>query len=377
MSTRTARLATVATVAALALFCASSATAGPVPLTPVDLSAGGNNASTPQVAVDPAGDTVAVWSRSNGFNEIVQAASRPAGGAWSGPVDLSAGGGNALEPQVAIDGSGNAVAVWSRSNGSRTVVQAAVMGAGGAWSPAVDLSDAERNASAPQVAVDPAGNAVAVWSRFNGLNDIVQAASRRAGGAWSGPVDLSVGGGNAGQAQVAIDGSGNAVAVWSRYDGANFIVQSSARAAGGGWSSPPTDLSAAGGPAGEPQVAVGGGGEAVAVWSRNDGANLIVQSAARAGGGAWSGAVDLSTAGLNSKEPQVTLSPGGEAVAVWVREAGGFNTLAQAALRPPGEAGPGRPTSHPADRSPMRPRSRSTRPGMRSPSGPTAPPPPR
>jgi uncharacterized protein YheU (UPF0270 family) len=334
MSARSARLASVA--GALALLCATSASASPVPLTPVDLSAGGNDAAAPQVAVDPAGDAVTVWSRDNGPNSIVQAASRPAGGTWSGPVDLSVAGRDAVEPQVAIDGSGNAVAVWSRSNGSRTVVQAATMAAGGGWSAPIDLSNAEWNAETPQVAVNAAGDAVVVWSRYNGLNNIAQAASRPAGGTWSGAVDLSVAGRDAVEPQVAIDGSGNAVAVWSRSNGSDFIVQSSTRAGGGPWSSPPTDLSTAGGPAGEPQVAIGTSGEAVVVWSRGDGANLVVQSAARAAGGPWSEAVDLSTAGSDSQEPQVTLAQGGEAVAVWARDATGFSTIAQAALRPPG-----------------------------------------
>jgi hypothetical protein len=333
MSARPVRLALAA--AALALFCASGAAAAPLPLAPVDLSAGGQDAAGPQIAVDPAGDAVAVWSRFNGANQIVQAASRPAGGVWSGAVDISVAGGDAVEPQVAIDGSGNAVAAWSRNGGLRTVVQAATVAAGGGWSAPADLSNPEGSATTPQVAIDADGEAVVVWSCFNGLNQIVQAASRPAGGGWSGAVDISVAGGDAVEPQIAIDGSGNAVAVWSRNGGANFIVQSSTRPAGGSWSSP-TDLSAAGGPAGEPRVAIGASGEALVVWSRNDGANLIVQSAARAAAGTWSQAVDLSTAGSNSDEPQVTLASGGEAIAVWTRDTAGFNTVAQTTLRPAG-----------------------------------------
>ena len=335
MSARSALLASAAGV--LALLCPTVSLAAPMPLSPVDLSAGGMNAASPQVAVDPAGDAVAVWSRSDGANEIVQAASRPAGGAWTGAVDLSVAGRDAVEPAVAIDSAGNAVAVWSRSNGSRTVVQTATMAAAGGWSAPIDLSNAESNAEAPQVAVAPNGEAVIVWSLFNGANQIVQAASRPAGGTWTGAVDLSVAGRDAVEPAVTIDSAGNAVAVWSRSDGSAFIVQSSTRA-GGAWSSPPTDLSAAGGSAGEPWIAIDANGEAVVVWSRSDGTNLIVQSAARAAGGAWSEAVSLSAAGSSSREPRVTMTPGGEALAVWARDALGFNTLAQVAQRSPGGA---------------------------------------
>src|ERR1051325_6115370 len=96
-----------------------------------DLSAAGQNASSPQVAIDPAGDAVAVWTRFNGTNTIIQSASRPAGGAWSAPLDLSAAGQNASSPQIAVDPAGNAVAVWTRSNGTNNIIQTASKPAGG------------------------------------------------------------------------------------------------------------------------------------------------------------------------------------------------------------------------------------------------------
>jgi hypothetical protein len=46
----------------------------------------------------------------------------------------------------------------------------------GRWRPPVDLSAAGQNAGIAQIAVDPHGNAAAVWRRSNGVNMIVQAA---------------------------------------------------------------------------------------------------------------------------------------------------------------------------------------------------------
>ena len=102
---------------------------------------------------------------------------------WLAPVDLSAAGQNAFAPQVASDAQGNAVAVWERSDGTNTIIQAAARpAASGAWQSPVDLSAAGQNSFAPQVAFDPQGNAVAVWERFNGSNYIVQAAGYDAAG---------------------------------------------------------------------------------------------------------------------------------------------------------------------------------------------------
>ncbi|MGZ6662729.1 MAG: hypothetical protein ACXVHL_36000 [Solirubrobacteraceae bacterium] len=235
------------------------------------------------MAVDGQGNAIAVWQRSDGTNTIVQAAARAAGGSFGAPQDLSTAGQTAYDPQVAVDGQGNAIAVWQRFDGTNTVVQAAVRAVGGSFGAPQDLSAAGQTAYDPQVAVDGRGNAIAVWSASDGTNFIVQAAVRAAGGSFGAPQDLSAAGQTANDPQVAVDGQGNAIAVWSRSNGTNDIVQAAARAAGGTFGAP-QDLSAAGQDAHVPQVAVDRRGDAIAVWSRSNGTNYIVQAAARAAG---------------------------------------------------------------------------------------------
>ena len=286
--------------------------------TPDNLSAAGQNATVPQVAIDSSGNAIAIWLRSNGTNAIVQAATRPAGGSWSTPEDLSAAGQNASTPQVAIDPAGDVIAVWSRSNGTNTIVQAASRPAGGSWSSPTDLSEVSQNAAQPQVAVNQSGDVVAVWERSNGANTIIQAASRPTGGSWSAPVNLSEAGQNANAPQVAIDPAGDAVAVWNRASGANTIIQASSALAGGSWSTP-IDVSEAGPSTGASRVALDSNGDAVAVWRRSNGANTIIQAASRPTGGSWSAPVNLSEAGQNANQPRVAIDPDGDAVAIWSR----------------------------------------------------------
>lgn len=45
--------------------------------TPVNLSAAGQSASAPQVAVDAVGDAVVTWQRSDGANQRIQASAGP------------------------------------------------------------------------------------------------------------------------------------------------------------------------------------------------------------------------------------------------------------------------------------------------------------
>jgi hypothetical protein len=318
---------------ALALLGPGAAAAAPAWLSPVDLSAAGQSADLPQGAVDSQGDAVALWRRSNGTNTIVQGAIRPAGGSWQTPDDLSTAGEDASQPHVAVDPLGDAVAVWERYNGSNWIIQGAVRPAGGAWQAADDLSATGQNAlGVPEVAVDSQGDAVAVWQRYNGSNWIIQGAVRPAGGTWEAPVDLSATGQNALVPQVAVDAQGDAVAVWQRFNSTTNIIQGAVRPAGGSWQTA-IDLSATGGNALNPQVAVDSQGDAVAVWQRSNGANYIVQRAARPAGGAWQAPTDLSAAGRDALFPQVTADSGGDAVAVWERS-NGTNEIVQGAVKP-------------------------------------------
>jgi hypothetical protein len=323
---------------------ATLASAGPVAaapawLAPTDLSAPGRDGVEPQVAVDAGGDTVAVWGRSNGSDFIIQASSRPAGGGWTPPVDLSAVGRSATEPQVAIGPGGSAVAVWARTNGAHVVVQGASKPAGGAWTPVVDLSDSDQPAGEPQVAIDSAGRAVAVWQRRDGFNTIVQSSflASVGGGVWSKPVDLSAKGENAKEPQLGVDGAGNVVAVWTRLEGTDTIAQTAFGSSGGAWGAA-KDLSKAGGDAKEPQIALDPGGGAVAVWSRTVGGVATVQAAEMApGGGTWLEALDLTGAGEDATEPDVALA-GGRAVAVWSLGSAGPYTSIESREKPNGGA---------------------------------------
>ena len=70
---------------------------------------------------------------------------------------------DAASPQIAVDGSGNALAVWYQSDGTRTNIWANRFSAG-AWGTAqlIETTNAGQ-ALFPQIAVNGIGNAIAVW----------------------------------------------------------------------------------------------------------------------------------------------------------------------------------------------------------------------
>ena len=303
---------------------------------PVVLSKKGQFVEAPQIAVDAAGKAVAVWQGLVARNVMIQSASRLPGGAWSRPVDVSTKGGDSTSPRIAIDTAGRAVAVWQRYTGG-TVAQSASLRPGGAWSRPVNLSKKGQEALGPQVAVDAAGEAVAVWRTVNG-NVVLQSASRRPRGAWSAPAGVSKKGEEVASPQVAIDAGGEAVVVWERIlDGNTHSVRSAVRSPRGAWSRP-VGLGRKGRDGTAPEVAIGASGEAVAVWEGR-GSHTIIESAARPPGGNWSAPAELSAGGRNALRPQVALDAAGEAVAIWQRY-DGKNTIIESAARLPGAAWP-------------------------------------
>jgi len=193
---------------------------------PDDVSAAGQDTGQPAVAMNDAGLAIAVWTRLDG-TDTIQASVRPAGGDWADPDDLSNASQNAAEPDVAIDETGDAVAVWTRFNGANDIVQGAVRTAGGDWADPEDLSASGQHGASPVVAANDAVGAVAMWHRSDGSNLRVQAAVRPPAGDWSNPDTLSAAGENAGFADVALDAAGNAIAVFGRKGADGPFVQAS------------------------------------------------------------------------------------------------------------------------------------------------------
>lgn len=286
-----------------------------------------------QVGVDNAGNSVAIWERQAGGGTTVQAATLPFAGTWSSPADVSSLSpilpGDFQNPQIAVDAAGNAVAVWVESNAITTFIQAARLPFGqSTWIPATaDLSGP--NAFAPQVGVDAHGNAVAVWIGTVGSHTVIQGATLPFGtNTWFPTTNLSSTSFNSTTPQVAVDPSGNAVAVWT-IQLPNRIVQSATMNFGSGvWVPATANLSAPGQNAARPQVDVDHNGNAVAVWSRSDGTNLIVQGATLAFSPTpphtWVATSDLSLTGVDSQFAQVSVDPFGNAVAVWLESTNGI-----------------------------------------------------
>ena len=145
-------------------------------LEPTTLSGLDANGGYPAVAaVNDSGQAVVVWSVKVSGEYAVFASSRQSNGSWTAGVPISGKSTESMAQAVAMNASGQVVAVWSRLTGGHWVMETATRQPNGTWSAAEPLSELDEDSSSPAVAVNAAGDAVAGWVRFDGT---VQASVR-------------------------------------------------------------------------------------------------------------------------------------------------------------------------------------------------------
>ncbi|MFO8050666.1 MAG: hypothetical protein R6V01_03080, partial [Thermoplasmatota archaeon] len=275
------------------------------------------SAYDPQVAFDPSGNAIAVWRQHDGTRYNIWANRYEAGTGW-GTAQLieTDNSGAAYGPEVAFDPSGNAIAVWHQSDGTRYNIWANRYEAGTGWGTAQLIeTDNSGDAYDPQVAIDPSGNAIAVWRQHDGTRYNIWANRYEAGTGW-GTAQLieTDNSGDAYDPQVAIDPSGNAIAVWRQYDGTQNNIYANRYTAGAGWGAAQIIETDNSGYAYDPQVAFDPEGNAIAVWHQSDGGVSNILANRYTAGTGWGTAqlIETDNSG-HAYDPQVAIDPSGNA----------------------------------------------------------------
>lgn len=293
-----------------------------------------NPAYTPDVGIDSSGNAIAVWvySVSSWFNPTYASRYAAATGTWSAPVDITTGGlinSNSAVPKIAMNGSGKAVVagstpmssveyrVWAASfDGTSWGLVAVIDGVIGAGGGGTLLPT-------PQVSMNDNGDAIAVWDqKANGARQEDIWANRYSGASSSwgtaaiiGPGDTGTGN-DATEPQVAIDSSGNAIAVWHLIN-VEPEIRARRYVVGAGWGTI-VGLDATTGFDMHPQIAADNNGNALAVWS-NQGKAYAKRYIAGTGWGATITTLEANSNAANAENSPIAMNKGcGNAIAVWL-----------------------------------------------------------
>jgi hypothetical protein len=317
---------------ALMFIAAPAAQAGgPAWLAAIPASPVNANAQQPDVASDTRGDVVAVWSASDGTNDLIESAYRqPGSGNVFNPKPVTADGSNATAPRVAMNGHGAAVAVWQTDAGQ---VQAAYMQPGAVTFGApqtlrTDASTPQNYPMAPQVAIDDAGDAVVVWQHKSGGKDAIEGAyAPSSSGTFGAFASISIDPNHDWDAPaVAMDGAGEATVVWYGFNGVSQVWAAQAPLATPGTFGTPVMLSDPAKNAETPAVSMDGAGAATVVWQQVAANNheAIFEADSASGGTFTTGTQMTPVSTVDYANPQVAENARGDTAAAWADDFFGY-----------------------------------------------------
>ncbi len=346
------------TVLILAAFASPAFANSPTWLSPVSLSASGQNAASPVVAMDGNGDTQAAWVAPDGntANPAFQGVLRTAGpgNAFGAVQTVSDDSQVASSPQVGEDQNGNAEGIWVQ-NGEIWGSWSTNDGINYGSPPGTEIDSPNTGESDPRIAVDPNGNVIAVWVWNDGTNNVIRAAFAPTGsaGTFGTPVTLSNDTFPSSNPQIAEDPNGDAIVVWQQSNGTNLETQYAYRPQGSATSwTGAQEVDTESGDETSPVVAMDGNGNATVAWVFNDGTNEIIQEALGtpselSGGQVFNAQQNLTTDSGNASNPAIADDGNGDTAVVWALggdaqaavEASGSSSFSSNATLGPVDAG--------------------------------------
>lgn len=276
--------------------------------------------SEPEVAMNEAGEAVAVWQQAGQSQETATASVRTPSGEWGPPETLSPDGAFYTDIDVAVGPAGEAVAVWSEnptygpSSGYR--IEGSFRPAGGHWEPSVAISEDSYgyDSYSPQVAIAPTGQIVAAWnSYYNGDDRWTIQVAEKQGKKWSAPQVVS---GKRKTASPKLEASNaGAAVVWQGEEDEKKWIEAASRT-GSEWTEP---VELAGPESFGPQIGTDGAGNAVAIWSSLYVEGGEVESSTLPVGGQWSEPTSISgPVALGERAgARLAVAPDGQTLATW------------------------------------------------------------
>src|SRR3989344_188965 len=283
------------------------------------------NAVNPQIAIDGNNNAIAVWSQSDGTRNNIWSNRYTASTNTWGTAELleTDNAGDAYVPQIAIDGNNNAIVVWYQSDGVRTNLYSNRYTAStNTWGIAELIeTDNVGNASSPQIAIDANNNAVVVWAQNDGARDNVWSNRYTASTNTWGTAELieTDDAGGATAPQIAVDGNNNAIAVWNQSDGTRDNIWSNRYTASTNtWGAAELLETDDAGTANSPQIAIDANNNAMAIWYQSDGtSNNIYSNRYTISTNSWGTAQLVEVDAGAATGPQIAIDTNNNAMAVW------------------------------------------------------------
>ena len=283
---------------------------------------------SPQIAIDGDGNAIAIWKQFDGQEHRYIRSNRYVDGTgWGTAERITTVVNNVSSPQIAMDRNGNAIAVWEQYDGTRYDIWSNQYTDGTGWGTdeRIQTNDA-RYASSPQIAIDGNGKAIAIWEQTDGQNHRSIWSNRYVDGTgWD--TDERIETNNVESIyryspQIAMDGNGNAIAVWEQYDGTRYNILSNHYTDGISWGIAELIETNNVGTASSPQIAIDGNGNAITIWKQSDGTRYNIWSNRYVDGIGWGTSKLIETHNTSASYPQIAIDGNGNAIGIWIQDDG-------------------------------------------------------
>jgi len=229
---------------------------------------------SPRVAISQDGSALLVWVEDQ--PSAIRASHYAPGEGWSGPEQLDRSSDQYLVSgvDVAMDQGGRAIATWRRQGNEPSIV-ASRYEPGRGWLEPERIDDSNAaDGYDTRVAVNPGGDAIAIWLGGDGSGGRVFANQYTPASGWQASEAIDSGDSWIEGPEVAIDGSGNGIAVWRQdyYDGAFSSTRITANryTPNDGWRDPEPIEADSQSYSYLPHIAMNVSGVAMVVWTRSE-----------------------------------------------------------------------------------------------------------
>ncbi len=275
-----------------------------------------------QLGVDSSGTVTALWVQYTS-NRYDLYASRNVAGSWDAAPTLldSENLGDVATPQLLLDAAGNAFALWTQFDGTYLNLWGARYAAGWSTATKIDTEDLG-SVEIPVAVVDNSGVATVAWRQFDGSRWNLWRA--RYSGGWGAAATAEVLNGDVSSPQLLLYGTNNVMLFWSQSNGAVNQIWTSYYASG--WSAN-FAISGSNGDAGSVVMVNDSAGNVTTAWQQQDNTALpLVYSlwARRFATGTWENSALLETSSSGDvRSPVLLMDSARRPSVIWLQEESG------------------------------------------------------
>ena len=194
---------------------------GPLTLTPT----GSRERQDSGLAEGSDGTTLLTWSVVSGYwaepvgtkpSPVTIYAALGRDGVWEAPTTLAAGRDGDGQPAAAVGATGLAAVGWLGTEHGNAIVRVSMRRVGApTWGPEAKVSFEDGQAEPPQLGIDAQGNVTAIWKVSH--VDVESSTLPAGSDVWPRPVVISGPSESAGRVTLAVNASGDAIAVWNSF----------------------------------------------------------------------------------------------------------------------------------------------------------------